>query len=417
MVALAGVGAALGASASLATGATTVTGFDESRFIRLGGELQIVDANNVRNDLTVEPRNYKLAVRERGPAPLEAQEDCGQRSAKFVTCDLGVVDYIGLDLRGGSDRALVRADPDIQTYIFESGGSGRDGLQAINGETAELDGGSGDDILIGDSSDDALYGGSGSDRLYGRSGDDVLNGDAFDTSSATVRPANDLLDGGRGRDTASWEGSPGPVHVDLRAHRGGGRGEHDTLRSIESVIGTDGPDHLIGDRVPNHLVGGKGADLIHGGGGTDTIDGGRDGVRDTIDCGSGRDLVAGLERAAPEASQDPIPQDCELLSIDGFQVGTPRLRLGSSRVAVEATCPAYDHCRRHVVLTSRGRELGRSGAADFRRTKTFTVRLQHPLASRGAPIEVAIDGLNVDFNGSGGTSKGTFSYLLVRPRR
>lgn len=92
--------------------------------------------------------------------------------------------------------------------------------------------------LTGTSRSDRILGLGGADRILGRGGNDCLFGGA----------GNDTLDGGAGAD-----------------HLNGGAGR-DTIK------------------------GGAGADAITGGAGTDTISA-RDGTRDTIDCGTGRDRV------------------------------------------------------------------------------------------------------------------------------
>ena len=92
-----------------------------------------------------------------------------------------------------------------------------------------LSGRAGADCLFGLGDDDKLIGGTGNDLLNGGGGDDRLNGDAGD----------DRLKGGNGNDT---------------------------------------------------LTPGAGKDRVEGGGGEDKISA-RDGARDTIDCGAGRDKV------------------------------------------------------------------------------------------------------------------------------
>lgn len=84
-------------------------------------------------------------------------------------------------------------------------------------------------------------------------------------------PAADLLTGTRSGD---------------RIH---GRGGRDVLR------GQGGNDCLYGEGGSDELVGGSGADRLHGGAGNDFLDA-RDGRRDTLDCGRGRDK-ARVDRA------------------------------------------------------------------------------------------------------------------------
>lgn len=92
-----------------------------------------------------------------------------------------------------------------------------------------LKGGAGDDCLYGDSGNDILDGGAGDDKLYGGSGNDALSGG----------PGADTLDGGAGND---------------------------------------------------RLTGGPGANKLVGGRGNDTINA-RNGTKDVVNCGKGRDRV------------------------------------------------------------------------------------------------------------------------------
>jgi hypothetical protein len=94
------------------------------------------------------------------------------------------------------------------------------------------------DVLVGTAGPDLLVGTAGSDVAYGRRGND----------SVVLRAGADFAWGGRGADR---------------------------------LAGGDGPDRLVG---------GPGHDTFRGGPGRDRITS-RDGVRDTVSCGDGRDLV------------------------------------------------------------------------------------------------------------------------------
>ena len=85
-----------------------------------------------------------------------------------------------------------------------------------------------------------------------------------------------------------------------------GTARRDTLRGTDgpdSLFGLGGRDVLYGLSGPDTLVGGTGVDRLFGGAGNDTILA-RDRARDTIACGSGRDVV----RADPT---DRVARDCE----------------------------------------------------------------------------------------------------------
>jgi Ca2+-binding RTX toxin-like protein len=122
-----------------------------------------------------------------------------------------------------------------------------------------------DDVLRGTVFGDRLVGGDGADLLKGNAGDDCLEGGS----------GNDVLDGGNGNDRLAGDSG------------------------ADRLTGGNGDDRLTGGRGNDRLSGGNGKDIISPGAGKDTISAGPgndtinsvDGVRETVDCGSGRDTV------------------------------------------------------------------------------------------------------------------------------
>jgi Ca2+-binding RTX toxin-like protein len=103
-----------------------------------------------------------------------------------------------------------------------------------------VDGGDGNDLILGQGGGDSLSGGDGDDTISGGDRNDRINGDA----------GNDLLSGDTGRDKLN-----------------GGTG-NDTLD------GGDGRDKLWGGDGEDLLMGGADRDVLEGGAGNDTLDGG-----------------------------------------------------------------------------------------------------------------------------------------------
>lgn len=208
-------------------------------------------------------------------------------------------------LDGGSGRDTVSYAERMESVVVDlirgqaQIGSERDVLVDIQ----DLQGGSGDDQLIGDehdnglagqAGDDTLSGGAGSDSLSGGEGDDVLIGGA----------GADVLDGGAdgvdaidaGMDLVSYADADQGVTASLSAANGviaTGDAAGDTYVRIDGLIGSANDDQLYGfdaqasyleggagnDRLQAYesddtLIGGAGADSLFGGGGSDVLEGG-----------------------------------------------------------------------------------------------------------------------------------------------
>ena len=132
-----------------------------------------------------------------------------------------------------------------------------------------LDGRAGDDCLYGEAGNDRLSGSGGADRLFGGAGADVLGGGS----------GSDRLTGEAGADRLS-----------------GGTGN-------DRLTGGAGNDRLSGSSGDDTLTGGSGTDSFSGGTGADRITA-RDGRREPISCGSGRDRVSADRN-------DRVARDCE----------------------------------------------------------------------------------------------------------
>jgi Ca2+-binding RTX toxin-like protein len=191
------------------------------------------------------------------------------------------------------------------------GGTGNDWLNAGAGADT-MNGGSGNDTLNGEAGADSMAGGDGSDIYYvDNAGDKVIeinavastggndliysaliaytlganvengNINTAGTASLTGNSLNNLLyagagsnvlDGGLGTDTVSYQNATVAVTVSLAittAQATGGSGS-DTLLNIEKLTGSNYADILTGNTGSNALNGGTGADTLTGGDGGDT---------------------------------------------------------------------------------------------------------------------------------------------------
>jgi Ca2+-binding RTX toxin-like protein len=175
------------------------------------------------------------------------------------------------DLIGGDGGDIVRFEdsPDPVTVDLAEGAAVGWGIDQLDGIEAAI-GSDLDDTLIGNAGDNALVGGSGDDTLDGAGGVDLaVFADAFE-----------------------------PVVVDLSTGTATGWGS-DTLTGIEDVLGTADSDVITGDAGPNAISGGSGADLLTGRAGDDVLVG--NGGTDVADGGDGSDACDAETEVACES--------------------------------------------------------------------------------------------------------------------
>lgn len=165
------------------------------------------------------------------------------------------------------------------------GGAGKDNLQGDGGNdiifgwrgSDTISGGAGDDILYGDdlgfnniSGDDTIDGGTGNDTLYGGRGKDKLTGGGD----------NDVLYGGAGDDSLAGGAGDDILY-----------GDGDNLSGNDVLHGDSGNDRLFGGLAGDELYGDAGDDYLDGEAGNDYMHGG--GGNDTIIAGAGNDTIDG----------------------------------------------------------------------------------------------------------------------------
>lgn len=166
------------------------------------------------------------------------------------------------------------------------GGSGNDTLSGTGAVTGlVIDGGDGDDSIVGSAFNDTLTGGAGADTLSGGDGDDVFYIDAADR-----------VEGGKGFDTVYVQGD-GDTHLDLgypgieRVFSGGGNDNFSAGAAAVEVDAGAGDDILSGGDGNDTFYGGDGNDNMFGGGGSDILVGGAG--NDTLFGGDGDDVLIG----------------------------------------------------------------------------------------------------------------------------
>jgi Ca2+-binding RTX toxin-like protein len=250
---------------------------------------------------------------------------------------------------GGTDALDGSALP-ATTSLIVLGGAGNDTLTGGEESDDTVVDGAGNDALRGLGGDDALLNNEGTDQLFGEGGNDLFLSDSICNG--------DLLDGGEGRDNASWAkfGEGVDARLDLKlAGRPGvggnpqcGGGTLDTVEHFEDLEGSSSGDVFYGDAGPNQLLGHFGPDTYLSGAGGDSILANSGDFDPAISCGDDVDTAI-IDRAQ---YGDVAGPDCENVfeaAPDNFRTPTkltppvtpiaPVGSLAPSPAAVDSTPP------------------------------------------------------------------------------
>jgi Ca2+-binding RTX toxin-like protein len=152
-------------------------------------------------------------------------------------------------------------------------------------------------VVNGTSAADVLLGTSRADAVFGLAGNDIIKG----------LEGDDQLDGGTGRDVADYSDATGAISVNMASGTVSGNASvgNDTLRSIESVRGTDFDDSYLAtgfnQTSPNNAqdiqIQSNINNTFEGGGGNDTIVG-SSGAQSSYSTGNGGTQVSYAHAAA-----------------------------------------------------------------------------------------------------------------------
>jgi Ca2+-binding RTX toxin-like protein len=145
-------------------------------------------------------------------------------------------------------------------------------------QTTRLEGGQGDDTVVGSLQNDTIIGGWGNDTLYGRHGNDQIYGDLMRVEQGlspvtlastavnravrppvggVVPPAADVIWGGAGDDMLFGDTGDDQLYGEVGKDLLRGGSGNDLLK------GGVGDDRLVGDSGTDTMVGGHGADRIN----------------------------------------------------------------------------------------------------------------------------------------------------------
>jgi Ca2+-binding RTX toxin-like protein len=210
------------------------------------------------------------------------------------------VTVLAAQLAAGDDKV-----DDFAVYLTEQAaeaaaeeGEGAGGEPAVVYAELSLpfivEGGDGNDWLLGGSAGDQFDGGAGDDVFSGLGGDDIYFTSQMDGS--------DTFNGGSAFDAVSYEGRGADLEIHACASElaigceagacscfdsmSGEPGENDRIINVEDITAGSGDDLIYGSEAADSLSGGPGdddifglggSDLLYGEGGVDQMDGGADG--------------------------------------------------------------------------------------------------------------------------------------------
>ena len=200
-----------------------------------------------------------------------------------------------LDVDGG------KGDDRIVGYIYDDELKGQDGNDTINGGEGNdtINGDEGNDTLYGVNGDDTISGGKGVDLIYGGHGNDVILGDE----------GEDIIYGGPDRDTIRGGDDADRIYggdgIDtIYGGHGGdlieGGNDDDTIYGDEPNMYYQGEDSISGGSGNDYIDAGDGEDIVFGDDGNDKIYGDEKehilsyiGMSDILSGGSGDDMIHG----------------------------------------------------------------------------------------------------------------------------
>ena len=247
----------------------------------------------------------------------------------------------GIDVVAGNDgNDAVFADVELtevplRDYINTSATAITTGamptqLQVTSSEW--LQGGLGDDTVVGADSNDILFGSGGRDLLVGGAGHDVIDGDDdYDPGNITTVYVKSGIGPGAPFDayysSTNVHNYAGTVGAADEIHAGSGDDWVFGMQGVDSIFGDDGNDTISGGQDGDAIFGGAGNDRVTGDtydqlvGGETTIPAGDD----YIDGGAGDDTLfgdGGADTLLGGAGSDQLRGNNDLIGTGGFSTSS-----------------------------------------------------------------------------------------------
>lgn len=265
--------------------------------------------------------------------------------------DIGTSENLVVNMNGGNDRFSTTGDLAALIKITVDGGAGDDNILGSNGADLLL-GGDGNDVITGGDGDDVAFLGAGDDTFIWNPGDD-----------------NDTLEGQAGRDTMLFNGANIAEQIDIFAN--GGRVRF--FRNVASVL-MDTDDLEV---ITFNALGGADNVVVNDLSGTDVTDvqlnlGGNDGAADTVTVNStaGDDTIL----AAGNATTTQVLGLAAIVTITEAEPANDRLVIntgagddvveasGLKVGAIQLTADGGDGA--DVLVGGDGNDILRGGAGD-----------------------------------------------------
>jgi Ca2+-binding RTX toxin-like protein len=248
----------------------------------------------------------RLALRLSPADPNTLQVDVGEDGTADFAFDRSTFTAINVQAGGGNDD--VRLDHSFGSFAADK---------------VTIDGGAGNDTLIGSDGDDVLIGGSGNDSVNGGGGSDTaLLGAGADSFTWNPGDGSDTIEGEGGNDTEVFNGSNAAENIDLSANGSRVR----LFRNVASItqdmngienlaLSTLGSSDVV---TVNDLTG---TDLKHANINLAAIDGGGDGSSDTV-IANGTDGTDTLHVSSNPAGHVVVSGLAAQLEVSGGEVAT-----------------------------------------------------------------------------------------------
>ncbi|HEU4707338.1 MAG TPA: calcium-binding protein [Solirubrobacterales bacterium] len=216
-------------------------------------------------------------------------------SSTEATCTPSVpLDSVVVAGMNGTDVIKAETFPATVGLVM-TGGEGSDTVTGgQESEDAIADGpGSGSDVLSALGRDDVLFHNGGADQLLGGDGNDLFLSNSICDGQA--------IQGGSGRNNASWTKFGEGVEVNLESGVAGrlaagstpecGVETPDSLQEVQDLEGSRFGDSFYGDGGMNQLLGHLGGDSYFAGAGEDSILANSGDSDPTVDCGADADTA------------------------------------------------------------------------------------------------------------------------------